>query len=119
MMNISRCIGKIINRYGCAAKVINGEKCEDIRAFFQPLRYKAYEHRDSSRILTGFRRNSMYLFFCENDLGLVPDKTVIEVCRRKYIVKRCEAYYMQDCPVYTWAVLGLYADSSEDDYEQN
>lgn len=119
MMNISRCIGKIIDRYGCAARLINGEKREDIKAFLQPLWYRADNRRDSGRIPGGLRKNSMYLFFCESDRELVPDKTVIEFCSRKYIVKRSETYYMQDCPAYTRSVLGLYTDGAEDDYEQN
>ncbi len=118
-MNILHSVGKIINRYGCAAAVENSGKLTQTRGFLQPLRYKNNEYADSLRHCAGEKKQGLYLFICTNEATLVPGSTVIEIKDCKYIVKRSETYFVSDCPVYKWAVLCRAAEALEDDYEPN
>lgn len=119
MMNISGSVCKIIKKYGCTAKTDNRGKIQEIRAFIEPLRYKYKEYSDSKRHFAGCKRNGLYLFISAPETKLEAGTTVIHTQNHKYIVKRCETYFVKNCPVYVWAVLSQYGEALEDDYEPN
>lgn len=119
MMNISRSADKIIKRYGCSVTVENGDRSVSARAFVQPLRYRYRENAGGKRHISGRKKSSSFLFVGTADISLEADVSVIQMQGRKYIVKRCETYFVKDCPVYVWAVLSPFGAALEDDYEQN
>lgn len=118
-MNILHSVGKIINRYGCTAFVENNGERVQIKALVQPIRYKNNEYADLVRLKAGGKKQGLYLLLCAPCGGLEAGKTVIETENGKYIVKRCEAYCVNDSTVYEWAVLCRCTDELEDDYEPN
>ena len=58
-----------------------------------------------------------YLFIGTPDISLQQNRSVIESVGGKYIVKRCETYFVRDKAVYVWAILAPFGDSREDEYE--
>ncbi len=119
MMNISLSVSKIINRYGCDIVIDENGKNRSAKAFLQPLRHSNEHYAGSKRHLSGRKNLSSYLLFCTPDVSIKAGSTVIQTQNRKYIVKRCETYYVTDSPVYVWAVLEQYGEALEDDYEPN
>lgn len=65
----------------------------------------------------GFMKREKYLFIGTPDMNLNENRTVIEAASGKYIVKRCERYFVQDNPIYTWAIMVPYGERREDDYD--
>ena len=48
---------------------------------------------------------------------LKENSSVIESHGEKYLVKRCETYYVKDTPVYEWAILVPWGEEREDEYD--
>ena len=64
-------------------------------------------------------RREKYLYVGKSAHRLVENKSVIEMKDSKYIVKRCETYFVKDTPVYEWAILVPYGEELEDDYDSD
>ncbi len=118
-MGIISTVGETIKRYGCKINVLSGEDSVSSRAFIEPLRYKNKVYVGGEYHYLGKRRSEKYLYIGPPDLKLEENTSVIEMQSKKYIVKRCEIYYVNDRPVYVWAILLQYGKALEDDYESN
>ena len=64
-------------------------------------------------------KREKYLYVGKSDHRLVENESVIETHGNKYIVKRCETYFVKDTPVYEWAILVPYGEEREDEYDSD
>ncbi len=118
-MGIFNSVSDTINRYGCSVKIrTSGAEC-NTKAFIEPLRYKNKVYVGGEYRLLGFDRTEKYLYIGLPENVLAENSSVIEMQNSKYIVKRCEVYYLKDYPIYMWAILGTCGDDLEDDYESD
>ena len=67
----------------------------------------------------GFRKTEKYLYVGSPENKLIENASVIDLYGCKYIVKRCENYYVKNQIVYVWAILEHYGEVLEDDYESD
>ncbi len=118
-MSIFNSVGETIKRYGCSVKITDGSKDATVKAFVEPLRYKNRVYVGGEYHYLGYRRTEKYLYVGLPEYVLAENSSVIEMQKKKYIVKRCETYYVKDCPVYVWAILLPYGETLEDDYESD
>lgn len=118
-MGIFNSVGETIKRYGCSISIKNGEEYVNTKAFIEPLRYKNKVYVGGEYHHLGLRKTEKYLYIGPAEYELFEDRSVIEMNNSKYIVKRCETYYVKDCPIYVWAILLPYGEVLEDDYESN
>lgn len=121
-MGIFDSVAETINRYGSSVKIFAGGyggNYADARAFVQPLRYKNRIYVGGEYHRLGYSKTDKYLYIGLPKYELTENHSVIEAHKNKYIVKRCEMYYLKDNPVYVWAILQAYGDDLEDDYESD
>lgn len=118
-MGIIASVGETIKRYGSKISVFSGGDTKISSAFIEPLRYKNKVYVGGQYHHLGLGRNEKYLYIGPPDLELEENASVIEMQNKKYIVKRCEIYYVSDRPVYVWAILLQYGEALEDDYESD
>lgn len=118
-MSIFSAVGRIINQYGNSVNVENKGKTRTVKAFVQPLRYKNKVYVGGQYHKLGFLKTEKYLYIGPPEILLESGNTVIEMQNRKYIVKRCETYYVKDYAIYIWALLAPYGSPLEDEYESD
>ncbi len=118
-MSIFSMVGDTIKRYGCDVSIKTGDKVVNTSAFVEPLRYKNKIYVGGEYHYVGFRRTEKYLYIGSPEYDLTENVSVIQMFDNKYIVKRCELYYVNNSPVYVWAILLPYGSASEDDYESD
>lgn len=118
-MSIITAVGETIKRYGCSLSILTGEKRMNTNAFVEPLRYKNKVYVGGEYHYLGFKRSEKYLYIGSPEIVPEENSSVIEMQNKKYIVKRCETYYVHDRPVYVWAILLPYGSALEDDYESD
>ena len=116
-MSMLNAVISSIDRYGGDVTVSRGTSSVKGRGFVEPLRYRNKIYIGGEQRHLGFMKREKYLFIGTPDLPLEENSSVIEAACGKYIVKRCERYYVQDNPVYTWAILVPFGDRREDDYD--
>lgn len=116
-MSILNCVAAAIEKYGSSVRIINGDKAYCTKAFVEPLRYKNKVYIGGEYHRLGFYKKDKYLYIGAPKTSLAENSTVIEMHESKYIVKRCEKYYVKDIPVYVWAILQPYGEESEDEYD--
>ncbi len=118
-MSIYKMVSDTIKRYGGSVNIVQDGKIIKSCAFVELLRLKNRIYVGNRRRELGFDRTEKYLYIGLPENPLVENSTVIETAERKYIVNRCEIYYVNDIPVYMWAVLKACGDDLEDDYESD
>lgn len=118
-MSIFDSVRETIKRYGSSISIDNNGETVNAKAFVEPLRYKNRIYIGGEYHRLGFRKTEKYLYIGDTKYELVADTSVIDLKGNKYIVKRCETYYVKDCPVYIWAILLPYGEVLEDDYESD
>lgn len=118
-MSIFSSIKETIKRYGNDVIIVDGDKKTKAKAFVEPLRYKNRVYVGGKYRLLGLDRDEKYLYVGCAENSLKEQCSVIEMQDSKYIVKRCETYYVKDYPIYVWAILAPYGDDLEDDYESD
>ena len=118
-MSIFSLVAKMICQYGCDVKIINEDESIHGKAFVQPLRYKNRVYVGGRYHTLGLNKTDKYLYIGQVNNNITENHSVIETHNNKYIVKRCEKYYVRNSPVYVWAILAPYGDRLEDDYESD
>lgn len=118
-MGIISSISETIERYGGIVNIETNGKRLSSKGFVEPLRYKNKIYIGGEYHRLGFRRTEKYLFVGPSDVDLCENESVIETQGNKYIVKRCEKYFVKDIPIYMWAILVPFGSGLEDDYESN
>ena len=118
-MGIISAVSGTIKRYGCRVDILAADKRISTRAFIEPLRYKNKVYVGGQYRRLGLARSEKYLYIGLPENTLAENTSVIEMNNIKYIVKRCETYYVHDRPVYVWAILLPYGGVLEDDYESD
>lgn len=118
-MSIFNSVGETIKRYGCCVCIEQNGKKLNTKAFVEPLRYKNKVYVGGKYHRLGFLNTEKYLYVGPADYELIQNTSVIQTHNCKYIVKRCETYYVKDCAVYVWAILLPYGSALEDDYESD
>lgn len=89
------------------------------KAFIEPLRYKNKVYVGGQYHIVGLNQTEKYLYIGPPEYRLIENASVIEMNSEKYIVKRCELYYVRDFPLYVWAILQPYGKLLEDEYESD
>ena len=115
-MSLLNCVDKEIGRFGSLVSITQRGTCVNTRAFLEPLRYRNKIYIGGEYHPLGFLRREKYLYVGKSSHRLIENESVIEAQGSKYIVKRCETYYVKDTPIYEWAILVPYGDEREDDY---
>lgn len=118
-MSIFSSVSGIIKRYGCSISISNGDDKVNTKAFIEPLRYKNRIYVGGQYHHLGVNRSEKYLYIGLPEYLLNENSSVIEMQSDKYIVKRCERYYVKDTAIYVWAILVPYGEELEDDYESD
>ncbi|MCD8026477.1 MAG: hypothetical protein LUF33_06025 [Clostridiales bacterium] len=118
-MSIFDSVSGTIKRYGCKVAVSENGKSSSTTAFVEPFQFKSKIYVGGEYISTGLRNTEKYLYIGPVDCPLSMNSSVIETQAGKYIVKRCETYYVMNRPVYVWAILLPYGEALEDDYESD
>jgi hypothetical protein len=118
-MRIFESVSETIKRYGSLVEITTDGKVLKKRAFVEPLRYKNKVYVGGKYQLLGYDRSEKYLYVGLSDVQLCENSSVIQLKDNKYIVKRCETYYLKDYPIYVWAILQPCGDDLEDDYESD
>lgn len=116
-MSLMSCVDSEILRYGSQVTIISGEERVQTRAFVEPLRYRNKIYIGGEYHQLGFLRREKYLYVGKSIHKLIENESVIEMKGDKYIVKRCETFYVKDTPVYEWAILVPFGEELEDDYD--
>ncbi len=119
MMSLFSCVDKEIGRYGSQVTINQGGSEINTRAFLEPLRYRNKIYIGGEYRKLGFLKREKYLYVGKSDHRLVENESVIETHGNKYIVKRCETYFVKDTPVYEWAILVPYGEEREDEYDSD
>lgn len=119
MMSIFNSVGETIKKYGSNVSITNDGQGVGAKAFVEPLRYKNKVYIGGEYHLLGCFKKEKYLFVGTPETTLDENSTVIEANGDKYIVKRCEKYYVKDIPVYVWAILQPHGEILEDDYDSD
>ena len=119
MMSLFSCVDKEIGRYGSQVTINQGGSEINTRAFLEPLRYRNKISIGGEYRKLGFLKREKYLYVGKSDHRLVENESVIETHGNKYIVKRCETYFVKDTPVYEWAILVPYGEEREDEYDSD
>ena len=115
-MSLLNCVDKEIGRFGSQVSITQRGTFVNTRAFLEPLRYRNKIYIGGEYHPLGFLRREKYLYVGKSSHRLIENESVIEAQGSKYIVKRCETYYVKDTPIYEWAILVPYGDEREDDY---
>ena len=118
-MSLLSCVDREIGRYGSTVTINQGGNRISTRAFLEPLRYRNKIYIGGEYRTLGLLRREKYLYVGKSIHRLVENKSVIETQDNKYIVKRCETYFVKDTPVYEWAILVPYGEEREDDYDSD
>ena len=116
-MSIVNALISSIARYGGDITVTSNGSTVRGRAIVEPLRYRNKIYIGGEQRHLGFMKREKYLFIGTPDMNLNENRTVIEAASGKYIVKRCERYFIQDNPIYTWAIMVPFGERQEDDYD--
>ena len=111
------CVDKEITRYGSHVTITTDGVTVSSRAFVEPLRYRNKIYIGGEYRPLGMLRREKYLYVGRSTDKLRENSSVIESQGSKYIVKRCETYYVHDTPVYEWAILVACGDERDDDYD--
>ena len=116
-MSMMNAVINSISKYGGDVTVSQGNTSVRGKGIVEPLRYRNKIYIGGEQRHLGFMKREKYLFIGTPDMNLNENRTVIEAASGKYIVKRCERYFVQDNPIYTWAIMVPYGERREDDYD--
>ena len=116
-MSLMGAVSNSIAKFGGDVEITQGSSSVRTRAIVEPLRYRNKIYIGGEQRHLGFMKREKYLFIGTPDMNLNENRTVIEAASGKYIVKRCERYFVQDNPIYTWAIMVPYGERREDDYD--
>lgn len=101
----------LIESYGRACVITpgNGEDNIKVKAIINPILYKQRMYLNDVYLPDGVIDKGIFLYIGSPDvsLDLCPFDTIIRCGTNKYTIMRTEQYYVEDTPIYTWAVLQL------------
>ncbi len=119
-MSLASRVSKLIGKYGTRVTLSEGDIKTETRAVIQPLMYKNKMYIGSDIVPLGFLDKGHYLMVAPSDIPVKNyRKLVIFDGDKGYTVKRSEAVKVGDEVIYIWAVLTVYADEMEDEYEDD
>ena len=116
-MSLMGAVSNSIAKLGGDVEITQGSSSVRTRAIVEPLRYRNKIYIGGEQRSLGSLNRERYLYIGQPDVPLHANASVIESVGGKYIVKRCETYFVRDRAVYVWAILAPFGDSREDEYE--
>ena len=116
-MSLITAVSDSISRLGGEVSITADDHRVSASAIVEPLRYRNRIYIGGEMHQLGQASREKYLFIGTPDISLQQNRSVIESVGGKYIVKRCETYFVRDRAVYVWAILTPFGDSREDEYE--
>ena len=118
-MSLIGAVSNSIAKFGGDVEVTQGGSTVKTRAIVEPIRYKNKIYIGGEQRSLGSLKRERYLYIGPPDVPLRANASVIESVGGKYIVKRCETYFVQDRPVYVWAIMVPFGARREDDYDSD
>ncbi|MBR1483341.1 MAG: hypothetical protein IJ598_10290 [Ruminococcus sp.] len=118
-MSLMGAVSHSISRFGGDVKVTSGGAVQNTRAIVEPIRYKNRIYIGGQQRSLGTLRREKFLYIGKPEVSLRENASVIESAGGKYIVKRCETYFVQDRAVYVWAILVPFGARREDEYDDD
>ena len=118
-MSLMGAVSNSIAKFGGDVEVTQGSSSVRTRAIVEPLRYRNKIYIGGEQRSLGSLNRERYLYIGQPDVPLHANASVIESVGGKYIVKRCETYFVQDRPVYVWAIMVPFGARREDDYDSD
>lgn len=102
---------RMLNRYGrkCEIMPFGSEKKLSVKAIINPLLYKNKLYVGGSYLPDGFYDGGHYLYIGDPKISLesIPVGSTLKVSGNTYLIKHAEQYYIEERPLYSWAVLQL------------
>lgn len=113
-------VERMLSRYGTKVWIQKNEENAPwlaAKAFIQPLRYKNKMYLNGSFLEAGFLDGGHYLYIgpCTHRIDQYPMDTRVRTEEQDYVVQRAEAIYVQNAPVYVWAILQKYVPEPKED----
>ena len=96
-------VGKILNTYGTAVTLCQGETECWVRAFFQPVRSKSWSYLDGEYSPLGEIPRGQYVYIGPVEPEASAGDTV-KLGEKSYWLRRAELIYDANGPVYCWAM---------------
>ena len=118
-MSMMNAVISSISKYGGDVTVSQGNTSVRGKGIVEPLRYRNKIYIGGEQQSLGALNRERYLYIGQPDVPLHANASVIESVGGKYIVKRCETYFVQDRPVYVWAIMVPFGARREDDYDSD
>ena len=104
-------IGKILNTYGTAVTLCQGDREFRIRAFFQPVRSKSWAYLDGEYSPLGEIPRGQYVYIGPADVA-VSEGDILLIGERAFSFRRVEPYEYNGSSIYVW---GLCVEKGVDD----
>ncbi len=96
-------VSKILNCYGSAVTLTQGETAHAIRAFFQPVRSKSWQYLEGDYSPLGEVPRGQYVYIGPVEPQAQAGDT-LTVEGRDYWLRRTELILDSDGPVYCWGM---------------
>lgn len=104
-------IMRMLNRYGRKCEIVpfGSERKIYVKALINPLLYKNRLYVGGKYLPDGFYDGGHYLYIGDPRVSLnkFPVGSTLKVGTTTYIIKHTEEYYIDEKPLYCWAVLQL------------
>ena len=101
----------MINRYGrkCEITPFGDERKVSVKAIVNPLLSKNKLYVGGSYLPDGYFDGGHYLYIGDPkvSLGIFPVGSTLKVSGSTYLIKHTEQYYIDERPLYSWAILQL------------
>lgn len=96
-------VSKILNTYGTAVTLIQGENSHNIRAFFQPVRSKSWQYLEGNYSPLGEIPRGQYVYIGPVAPAAEAGDT-LRVGEKDYWLRRTELIRDANGPVYCWGM---------------
>ncbi len=102
---------RMIGKYGrmCEIMPFGSKKIIRAKAVVNPLLYKNKQYVGGSYLPDGYCDGGHYLYIGDPKINLdsFPVGSLLRVGGSTYLIKHSEQYFIDDKPLYSWAVLQL------------
>ena len=112
-----RLIDSMLDLYGreCIVQPFGSQFTYMVKAFINPMRYKYNSFGEIAFVEQGVFDERLYRYIgnADEDLGALPQGSVIRADGRAYRVDSSDIYYFAGLPLYCRAILKLYKGGDE------
>lgn len=98
-----RTVENILARYGTDMTVTGSAGTKTVRGFFRAVNSKSWQSMESEATLLGEISRGQYAYIGPV-AGAVQEGDTITLGEKTYLVRRAEAYYYGNAPIYQWGL---------------